>query len=68
MKVHVVCMIVACTVMVDGQTGSSPTRTVPSGRRTGPELAWLSQPIDPQTLSAIPIAGNRCPCQPSPTA
>jgi len=24
MKVHVVCMIVACTVMVDGQTGSSP--------------------------------------------
>ncbi len=24
MKVQVVCMIVACTVMVDGQTGSSP--------------------------------------------
>ena len=26
MKVQVVCMIVACTVMVDGQTGSSPAR------------------------------------------
>jgi hypothetical protein len=24
MKVHVVCMIVACAVMVDGQTGSTP--------------------------------------------
>jgi len=24
MKVQLVCMIVACTVMVDGQTGSSP--------------------------------------------